>query len=480
MDEKLDSTVVKDQDVVSTGSDDGLTWTEQEEKALVRRVDSIIMPLLVFGFFVLQLDRGNLGNAMTDNFLIEVGINQFQFNVGNQLMFVGIIVFEIPSNLVLYRVGPALWIGCQILAWGLIATFQAFIKGQGHGAYYATRFLLGACECGYIPAGLYTITRFYKKDETSKRFSIFFLGSMIANAAGGIIAYGILHMRDVAGLSGWQWLFLIEGILTLVVAAAFVALFPRSTKRPTSLLGVRYFTENESKILTARVLRDDPSKAHKHVHVKKEEFKATFSNWRLISHVVTTICAFSSTSPLNAYGPSIIATYGYSQLKANAMSSIGYWILIFTTIGWGVAADKWGKRGPLVLLGVSIGCVLMIANRSIVNTNDLHGKFALITLIKAFGMAWHPVHGSWMALNTKSSGERSITMAIFIMSANLAGLASGQIFQAEDKPLYRTAWTTVLSLSCFGVVAAAWSNLQYWFLNRRLAKAGEEVKRYHM
>ncbi|KAL2206535.1 alternative sulfate transporter [Sarocladium strictum] len=430
------------------------------------------MPLLIFGFFVLQLDRGNLGNAMTDGFLVDVGINQFEFNVGNQLMFVGIIVFEIPSNLVLYRIGPALWIGCQILAWGLVATFQAFIKGQGHSAYYVTRFLLGACECGYIPAGLYTITKFYKKDETSKRFSIFFLGSMVANASGGVIAYGILRMRGISGLSGWQWLFLIEGMLTILVAIAFVAFFPRSTERPISLLGVRYFSENEAKILTARVLRDDPSKIHTHVNVKKEEFKATFTNWRLLSHIITTICAFSSTSPLNAYGPSIIASYGYGKLTANAMSSIGYWILIFTTVAWGVISDKWGKRGPMVLLG--------IANRAIVNTDRLHGKFALITLIKAFGMAWHPVHGSWMALNTKSSGERSITMAIFIMSANVAGLASGQIFQAADSPLYRNAWTTVLALSCFGVVAAAWSNLQYWFLNRRAAKAGAEVAMYHL
>ncbi|KAK0388596.1 hypothetical protein NLU13_4839 [Sarocladium strictum] len=475
----MEPTSVKNDEVGSTGSDDGLTWTEQEEKSLVRRVDLVIMPLLVFGFFVLQLDRGNLGNAMTDNFLVDVGINQFQFNVGNQLMFVGIIVFEIPSNLVLYRVGPAAWIGCQILAWGLVATFQAFIKGHGHAAYYVTRFLLGACECGYIPAGLYTITKFYKRDETSKRFSLFFLGSMVANACGGIIAYGILRMRDVAGLTGWQWLFLVEGMLTVVVAIAFVCFFPRSTERPISILGVRYFTEHESRILTARVQRDDPTKVHEHVHVKKEEFKATFKNWRLISHVVTTICAFSSTSPLNAYGPSIIASYGYTKLTANAMSSIGYWILIFTTIGWGIAADMWGKRGPLVLLGVSIGCIMMIANRAIVNTDRLHGKFALITLIKAFGMAWHPVHGSWMALNTKSSGERSITMAIFIMSANVAGLASGQIFQAEDKPLYRTAWTTVLSLSCIGVAAASWSNLQYWVLNRRAVKAGAEVKPYH-
>ena len=110
--------------------------------------------------------------------------------------------------MVLYRVGPAIWIGSQILAWyvpldvsiphdhqltvprGLVATFQAFQKGLG--AFLATRFLLGAFESGFIPAGLYTITRWYTQNETSKRFSWYFIGNMFAAACSGLIAYGML------------------------------------------------------------------------------------------------------------------------------------------------------------------------------------------------------------------------------------------------------------------------------------------------
>jgi len=99
------------------------------------------MPLLIVAFFALQLDRGNIGNAMTDFFLRDVGITQFQFNVGQQLLAAGIVILEIPSNLILYRLGPRLWIGVQVLAWGLVATFQAFQKGLG--PYLATRLLLG-------------------------------------------------------------------------------------------------------------------------------------------------------------------------------------------------------------------------------------------------------------------------------------------------------------------------------------------------
>ncbi|KAM3554341.1 hypothetical protein ARSEF4850_006511 [Beauveria asiatica] len=93
-------------------------WSETEEKAIVRKLDLLIIPLLIAGFFVLQLDRGNIGNALTDFFWKEVGITQFQFNVGNQLLSLGIVLLELPSNLILYRVGPQKWISCQIIYWG--------------------------------------------------------------------------------------------------------------------------------------------------------------------------------------------------------------------------------------------------------------------------------------------------------------------------------------------------------------------------
>ncbi|KAJ0320057.1 hypothetical protein COL5a_009967 [Colletotrichum fioriniae] len=101
----------------SDGENPDIDWSPEEERQLVRKVDLIIMPLLILAFFALQLDRGNIGNALTDYFLRDVGITQNQFNVGQQLLSAGIVILEIPSNLVLYRIGPTLWIGGQIVAW---------------------------------------------------------------------------------------------------------------------------------------------------------------------------------------------------------------------------------------------------------------------------------------------------------------------------------------------------------------------------
>ena len=91
-------------------------WTSAEEDKLVRKLDFLLMPLLIAGFFVLQMDRGNIGNALTDFFMADVGINQFQVNIDQQLLSLGIVLLALPSNLILYHVGPQRWITVQIIA----------------------------------------------------------------------------------------------------------------------------------------------------------------------------------------------------------------------------------------------------------------------------------------------------------------------------------------------------------------------------
>ncbi|RSM15290.1 hypothetical protein CEP52_000799 [Fusarium oligoseptatum] len=419
MEKHIDEAAVNSQNSGSNSDVDTIEvdWTEEEEKRLVRKIDQTVMPLLILGFFALQLDRGNIGNALTDFFFEDVGITQNQFNVGQQLLSLGIVLLEIPSNVILYRLGPSKWIGSQILAWGLVATFQAFQKGLA--AFLSTRLLLGLCEAGFIPAGLYTITRWYKKDETSKRFSWYFLGNMIASASSGLIAYGILHMRGIAGLAGWQWLFILEGIFTILTGLIFLSLFPDSTYNPVSLFKIRLFTEDEARILTKRILLDDPSKIHVKPQITKQEFKNVLTNWKLIPHVILTIAGLAPASTMGSYSPTLIG------------------------------------------------------DRLLIKSTDGHKRFALLTCTLSFGWQWHPLNGSWMALNAGTAGERSITMAILIMSANASGIIGSQLFQQKDAPLYETGWAVIVAVVSVGLVASVVANLQYYFLNgRRIGRGG--------
>ncbi|PKS08524.1 hypothetical protein jhhlp_004909 [Lomentospora prolificans] len=442
-----------------------IQWTQEEENRLVRKLDTLLMPLLILGFFALQLDRGNIGNALTDNFFKDVGITQNQFNVGQQLLSLGIILLEIPSNLILYRIGPTVWIGGQIVAWGLVATLQAFQKGLP--AYMVTRLLLGLCEAGFIPACLFTMTRWYKRNETSKRFAWFFIGNTVAAAMTGIIAYGILHMRGIAGLAGWQWMFILEGIFTILIGFVFLAVFPHSAANPVSLLRIRYFTEREAQILHQRVLKDDPTKAHSSKNVKWAELKSALTNWRLLPHIGFTIVGMAPASAFGSYAPSLVAGFGFGKLRSNALASVGFWILMFFNLFWGWAADKIRVRGPMVTLGFILGLGFNIGNRVLVHSTDSNLRYAILTLSIAFAWPWHAVNGSWLAMNAKSAGERSITLAIHIMAANCAGIVGKQLFRSEDAPLYPRGFMTIAALTGSGVILSLLANLQYFLSNGR-------------
>lgn len=291
------------------------------------------MPLLVLGFIVLQLDRGNISSALTDNFLREAGITQNQFNVGQQLLLAGIVLLEIPSNLVLYRLGPCIWLTAQIVAWGLVATFQAFQKGLV--AFLVTRLLLGLTAGGYIPAGLYSITTWYGQSEMSTRFALFFFGNTLASALSGLISYGILQMRGLGGLSGWQWVFIIDGIITILVGVLFAVFFPRGPLNPSTLIGIQYFNEREREILAARSCKNG-SAEKKQRHISMKDFTGAVTNWTIYPHLLMALTALAPVGTLNAYAPTIISSFGFDRLRSNAMASVGPWIQLFVlmTFGW--------------------------------------------------------------------------------------------------------------------------------------------------
>ncbi|KAJ9156231.1 Alternative sulfate transporter [Pleurostoma richardsiae] len=441
------------------------TWTAEEEKRLVRKIDSIVMPILMLVFFSLQLDRANIGNALTDSFLKDVHISQNMFNVGQQLLNAGIVLLEIPSNLVLYRVGPKVWITGQIFAWGLVATFQAFQHGLP--AFLSTRLLLGLCESGFIPGSLFTLSVWYKRDELSRRFGFFFFANGLATAVGGLLAYAILHMRGVGGLAGWQWLFILEGIFTILAGVVFACLFPGLPNNPVSLTGIRYFNEKETMILQQRVLLDDPLKAMKRSFITLPDVLSTLANTKLWVHITLTTVGLAPSTALWSYAPTIVASFGYNRLKANAMTSVGQWISLSLVLFAGFVADKWGRRGLVVLFAVAIEFAFTVAYKCLPDDASSGLKYGMLTMASATCSWWHSVNGSWLSINARSPAERSIRMAMFIMAANCAGIVGGQLFRSDDLPFYHRGWTIAVAFMAFSLLLViclvcmyAYSNVQ--------------------
>ncbi|KAF4815425.1 putative transporter [Colletotrichum tropicale] len=368
-------------------------WTEDEERKAKWKLDLIIMPLLTLGFFCLQLDRGKIANAITDTFMEDVGITQFQFNVGQQLLSLGIVLFEIPSNMILYKVGPGKWLTLQLFFFGLVSTFQAF--QHNYAGYLATRFLLGVSESGYIPGGLWTLSTWYTRKETAKRVMIFFFGNQLCQACAKLIAYGILHVKGVAGYPGWFWLFIVMGAFTIA-----------------SQRHINIFTEQELHVLQTRVRIDDPNKMNKKQHI------------------------------------------GMASLTSNALAAVGLFLQVPVSFGFSYVSDRFNKRGETTILAVAMHMFGHILNRIFTEINKRGVRYFGVVWTQTFASFPRPLNITWMSLTCTDPEERSLATAMIIMSANIAAIYGAQLFQADDKPLYRRAFDSNIGVLAFALVLA--------------------------
>ncbi|KAE9396448.1 MFS general substrate transporter [Gymnopus androsaceus JB14] len=218
-------------------------WTYREEQSLVRKIDWKVMAWAALSFSALNIDRGNLTQANTDNFLPDLNLSTNDFNWGNSIFRLAFLCAELPSQLVSKRVGPDRWIPMQMVLWSIITSCQFWLTGRT--SFFVTRALLG-----YI---------FTRKNELPLRLALFWMSSNLCNIVSSFIAFGVLHMRGVLGQAGWR------GLLTLVIGVAtFFRMPPSPTQTRTWYRPKGWFTEREEIIIVNRVLRDDPTKGDMH------------------------------------------------------------------------------------------------------------------------------------------------------------------------------------------------------------------------
>lgn len=406
---------LSDEEIAAINLDDSTAadWTDEEERRVKRKVDLILLPILGLAFFVLQMDRGNISNALTDTITTDLGIDTNQINVGNALLSLGIVLLEIPSNVVLQKIGPHKWLSGQIIAWGLVALFQNFITN--YAGYLVTRVILGLCEAGFIPGALYTMSTWYKRDETSLRVSIFFLGNLLAVALTSLIGAGILTMGTRYDVARWRWLFIVEGCITIGVGIVFALLLPPCVGDGRPLISLRrwsYFDERESYILVRRVLLDDPAKTTNHLHISLRDIAATCKNPRVLVHILITLVATIPVSSINTYGPSVIKSFGFTAVKANAMASVGPFIAVVMVLILGRLCDVTGKKGPFVLFGAVWSMIAFTCLREAMAQSWPQGmKYAAVVMSMATNSVVHIQNVGWLSANCQTPQQRSVSMA---------------------------------------------------------------------
>ncbi|KAG0645631.1 putative transporter [Hyphodiscus hymeniophilus] len=447
--------------------DPSFTWAEEEEKKLVRRLDWRVCLWACVMFFGLQVDRGNLTQAVADNLLDDLHLSTDRMSQ----LSVDFLLAELPSQLVSKKLGPDRWIPLQITIWSIVAMSQCAIKGKN--GFYATRSLLGLLEGGFIPDIVLWLSYFYTSRELPIRLSYFWTTLSATTIITSILAFALLHLRGVAGWAGWRWLFLIEGLITFVVGVASFFMMPAyavQTKawfRPNG-----WFTEREISIVVNRVLRDDPSKGdmHNRQAITPRRLWQAAKDYDLWPLYAIDLIAFIPQTPPTTYVTLTLKSLGFSTFNVNLLTIPYSFFHICTLLLITRLSECTNERTLVSMLQPLWTLLCVIALRFWPGTEvDKWGTYALTTVLLSYPYC-HTILVAWTSKNANNVGARSVSAALYNMMVQLGNICANFIYRTDDKPLYHRGNTQLIIINLSAVVLFLLTKIYYVTKNRRRAK----------
>ncbi|GAA0296959.1 MFS transporter [Kineococcus aurantiacus] len=283
----------------------------------VRRTAKRLIPFLLLMYVIAFLDRSNVGFAK-EELEVSIGLSAAAYAFGAGLFFVGYAVFEVPSNLIMHKVGARWWMARIMVTWGLIAT--AFMFVQGETMFYVLRFLLGVAEAGFFPGVLLYLTYWFPESRRAFATGLFQMGLPLANIVGGPLSGGLLEMDGLAGLAGYQWLFMVEGLFAVVVGVVAVFVL---TDRPEK---ARWMPAEEKAALADRLAADDAARGETGGHLG---WGKALLNPRVLYFCLVCLCIQAAVYGLTFFLP--------TQVSAITGREVGFTVGLLTSIPWACA-----------------------------------------------------------------------------------------------------------------------------------------------
>ncbi|TDZ31861.1 putative transporter [Colletotrichum spinosum] len=444
------------------------TWSEQEEKKLVRRLDYRICSWVCLMFFSLQLDRGNITQALSDQMLGDLGLTTNQYNYGMTIFYVCFLCAELPSQMLSKKFGPDRWVPIQIVAWSIVAICQCLMKGER--GYYATRALLGLIEGGFIPDAILYLSYFYTSKELPIRLSYFYCASNGTSIIAAFLAFGILHLRGVGGWEGWRWLFAIEGAVTaLIGVASWFYLPPGPTQTAGGLRGKDgWFTEREEVIMVNRILRDDPSKGGMHNRQGLTlgmlwSALCDFDLWPIYLYGFTLLIP---AQPVTAYITINLRTLGFDTFQTNLLTIPAYVLFLVQLIFWTRFSERFNNRMLTVFLYSVWVFPLLMALELLPSGASPWSWYALSALLVGYPY----VHSILVALTSRNAGSvrtRTCGSAVYNMTVQTSSIIASNIYRADDAPNYRRGNKVLLGIVAWNAVFAWVIKAYYMWRNKK-------------
>lgn len=318
--------------------DKGLSESEKRhiDRKLLWKLDLTLIPWLTLLYLTSFLDRTNIGNAKIDGLQEDLHMTSNQYNDTLTIFFISYSIFEPLTQVLLKKFRPSIFLPVIMVLWGICMTCMGLV--HNFSGLMAARWFLGLAEAGLFPGVNYYLSCWYRRSEFGIRAAIFFSAAALAGSFGGLLAAAIVNMDGVGGKPGWAWIFILEGLFTVIIGFLsfwMVHDFPDEAK---------FLSEDDRRRVIRRLKLDQQSSAE-HEEFKLDYLWASLKDWKTWTGMVIYMGCDASLYSFSLFLPTIIQQMGYSKVHTQLLSVPPYAVAAVATISIGFIADRTRKRG---------------------------------------------------------------------------------------------------------------------------------------
>ncbi|KAI1332832.1 MFS general substrate transporter [Xylariaceae sp. FL0255] len=438
------------------------------EKRLVRKIDWRLLPMIVIMYILNYIDRNNIAAAKLAGLPEALNLKGNEYQTSVSILFVGYLLFQVPSNLLLNKIGlPAVYLPTCMMLWGTISALTSTVTN--FSGLIAVRFFLGFVEAAYFPGCLFYLSCWYTRKELGLRTALLYSGALISGAFSGLIAAGVdANLTGVRGYGAWQWLFIIEGVIT--VGVAFMALFilpnfPRTTK----------WLSEEEKALAVWRLEEDIGQDDWVDEDQKSLWygaKLAFADSKTYVLLFLLIGIVSSGGVTN-FLPTVVKTLGYNDVDTLLLTSPPYILAVIVAAFNGWHADKTGERFWHITCSLVVALVGFIIAAATTSIGPRY--FAIIIMVPGV-YGGFVVSLAWIS-NTmpRPPAKRAAALAFINAVSNATSIYVSYLYQDFQGPRYIAAFATNSATIVLAIASALTLRIMLTRLNKKLDK-GEYVE----
>ncbi|KZZ94246.1 Major facilitator superfamily domain, general substrate transporter [Moelleriella libera RCEF 2490] len=434
-------------------------YSLREQKRIIRRVDVRLITMLGCLYVISLVDRINISTAAIAGLNADLGLQiGTRYSIIISIFFVAYTIFQPLGTILTRRLRPRFFLSSITLAWGLVMIGNGFVKSWQSLA--GLRVLIGVFEAGFFPGAVYLLSTWYTRFDMQKRYVAFYTIGCVAGSLGGILAFGLGKMDGLAGLRGWRWIFIVEGVISCLVGIlsyVFLVDFPEEADRSW-----RFLSTSERDFIVRRVNRD-----------RADAVTEPFS-WTAYLEAATDVkvwvfafmffCVTTVGYSINYFLPIILVGMGFS-VAASQCLIVPPWIftgLLMWAQAW--LSDRYRLRGPIIVFNAILALV-GLALMGFHHANPVRYTGVFFVMAGASGNT--PPVLTYQANNIRGHWKRAFCSATLIGFGGIGGIAGALVFRSQDQPKYLPGIYASIACNVCLLLCVAGLSLWFWFANQR-------------